>query len=499
MVADPNSGDRAVGIVGLGTMGRGIAEVAANAGLRVLLYDTQPGAAAAARDAVASALAGNGIRARLEAVSSLAALACCDIVIEAIPENLELKRALFEALEAVVAPSCILASNTSSLTITSIASGCRYPSRVAGAHFSNPVPVKRIVEVVDGLLTDRATGDRLMAFAQCMGVRALRVRDTPGFVVNHNHRGFALEALRILAEGTAEFYEIDRIMCEAAGFRMGPFAMMDAGGLDVVQAVNESIYTQYFHEPRFRPSFVPRQYVDAGLLGRKTGRGFYRYDGDKARGEPVRCNSSLKPASVWVSTEHPKRAALVASLVSALGAECEASARPSDEALCIVTPLGHDTTTSALEQKLDPHRTVAIDTLFGLGGRRTIMTNPVTDAVFREGAHALLGSDGVPVSVIRDSPGFVAQRIVAMVVNVACHAAQQGIASPIDVDRSYGQAYAKGPLSLGDELGPRTMLTILENMHSFYGDPVYRPSPWLKRRALLGISLLTPDQDASAS
>jgi 3-hydroxybutyryl-CoA dehydrogenase len=163
--------------------------------------------------------------------------------------------------------------------------------------------------------------------------------------------------------------------------------------------------------------------------------------------------------------------------------------------VCFVAPLGKDATASALEHGLDPARTVAVDPLFGFAKRRTLMTTPITRPEVRDAAHALLAADGVPVSVIRDSPGFVAQRVVAHIVNVGCDIAQMRIASPEDLDRAVvlGLGYPRGPLAMGDAVGPAKLLLILEALHDFYQEPRYRPSPWLKRRARLGVSLLTPE------
>src|SRR5205085_6702402 len=174
-----------------------------------------------------------------------------------------------------------------------------------------------------------------------------------------------------------------------------------------------------------------------------------------------------------------------------LGAKVEA--KPAAETVCFVAPLGLDATAAALEHQLDPTRTVAVDPLFGFSKRRTIMATPVTRKEVREQAHGLLASDGVPVSVIKDSPGFVAQRVVAHIVNVGCDIVQMRIATPEDLDRAVtlGLGYPRGPLGMGDALGARKILAILEAMHEFYREPRYRPSPWLTRRAKLGVSLLT--------
>jgi len=507
---DIQSSSLSIGIVGTGAMGRGIAQIAAQAGIRVLLFDALHGAAASARETVIGTLgklADKGkissealaaASAKLEVVPKLEGFASAHIVIEAIVENLDVKKQLFQQLEDIIAADCILATNTSSLSVTSIAAACKRPERVGGFHFFNPVPLMKIVEVIDGLLTAPWTSAALLELGQRMGHTAVRAKDTPGFIVNHAGRGFVTEALRILGEGVAEFHEIDRIMREAAGFRMGPFELLDLTGLDVSQPVMESIYNQYYQEPRYRPSALAAQRLAGGALGRKTGRGFYTYDNGVAEALPAAAVPVDKPASVWVSQTHPEWAEVLREIVAAAGVTVETDYTPGPQALCVVTPLGSDATTCCLMQGLDPQRTIAIDGLFGLAAgttRRTLMTTPLTTAAMRDAAHALFVADGTPVSVIRDSGGFVAQRIIACIVNIGCDIAQQRVASPADIDRavSLGLGYPKGPLAFGDALGARNVLSVLENMQQFYGDPRYRPSPWLKRRALLGVSLLTEE------
>jgi 3-hydroxybutyryl-CoA dehydrogenase len=198
---------------------------------------------------------------------------------------------------------------------------------------------------------------------------------------------------------------------------------------------------------------------------------------------------------VWIGPVEPQARAAVVDLAATLGARIDAGAAPRPDALCIVLPMGPDATTAALEQNLDPVRTVAIDTLFDLGRHRTLMTTPVTDPAQRDAARALFAADGVAVDVIRDSPGFVAQRVLAHIVNVACDIAQQRIASPADIDlgAKLGLGYPQGPLAWGDGIGPARILAILRELHAAYGDPRYRPSAWLSRRARLGVSLLIPD------
>ena len=269
---------------------------------------------------------------------------------------------------------------------------------------------------------------------------------------------------------------------------------MDTTGLDVSGVVMESIYRQFYDEPRFRPVAATRRRMEAGLFGRKTGRGYYRYcDGKKQAADPPPAPDA-RPASVWVSPADPAGQAAVMAAVGEL-APVAGGAAPAADSLCLVTPVGEDATTTCLAQGLPPARTVAVDTLFGLGGRRTLMTTPATDPAFRDQAHALFAAAGSAVSVIHDSPGFVAQRVVAAVVNVACDIAQQRIAAPEDIDAAVrlGLAYPHGPIAWGDRIGLARVLAILDALWTFYRDPRYRPSPWLLRRAKLGLSLAAPE------
>ncbi|OZI27265.1 3-hydroxyacyl-CoA dehydrogenase [Bordetella genomosp. 7] len=496
-----------IAVVGAGAMGRGIAQIAAQAGVQVRLYDTSGDAIASARESLRQLwdkLAQKGklshadaeaALARIHPAAALDELADCQVVVEAIVERLDVKRDLFVKLESIVGPDCILASNTSSLSITAIAAACQRPQRVVGFHFFNPVALMKVVEVIDGLRSDPAAGDALAALARRMGHTPVRAKDMPGFIVNHAGRGMNIEGLKVAQESVASFAQIDAIMREQAGFRMGPFELMDLTALDVSHPVMESIYRQFFDEPRFRPSPITAVRLAGGLIGRKAGAGFYDYpDGQKqAPAEPA-APAAEPGLRVWVSPAHEEGRARALALLESLGAGIVDTAQAPDDALLLVTPYGEDVSTCASQQGLDATRTVGLDTLHGLaaGKRRTLMLSPATQARWRDAAHALLAGDGAPVSVIQDSAGFVAQRIVAAIVNVACEIAQQGIATPADIDRAVtlGLGYPMGPLAMGDALGGERILEILRNLQRVTGDMRYRPSLWLQRRVQLGLSLL---------
>lgn len=487
-------------------MGRGIAQIAAQAGSTVKLYDMQAQAAEKARDALyaqwdklhekgrlnASEVQAN--KDRLCIADSLEALADCHLVVEAIVERLDAKKALFAALESIVGSTAVLVSNTSSLSITAIAAGLKCPERVAGYHFFNPVPLMKVVEVIAGIQTQPEICADLSAYARQMGHTPVSAQDTPGFIVNHAGRGYGTEALRIISEGVTDFATVDRILRDQVGFKLGPFELMDLTGVDVSHPVMESIYHQYYEEARYRPSVITAQRAAAGLVGRKVGEGFYKYvDGvAKTPAEPaVPVVTTMPP--VWVSPRASRRAELL-QLLKNLGARIETGASPSPEALTLVAPLGFDVTTVAVVERLDPSRTVGIDMLIDDAAtkRRVLATNPATRADMRDAAHALFASDGKPVSVIRDSGGFVTQRVVATIVNIASDICQQQVCTPEDLELAVtlGLGYPLGPLAMGNRYGPTNVLEVLFNLQTVYGDPRYRPSPWLRRRGAIGLSLM---------
>lgn len=501
MTLDVQRPDFTLAIIGCGVMGQGIAQIAAQAGCRVLMLDTRPGAAESAKAAIAGTLAklvergkiaqtsADKAVAMLNPVAAIADLAPAQIVIEAIVEAIDAKRQLLRELEGVVAEDCLIATNTSSLSVTAIAAAARHPERVAGFHFFNPVPLMKVVEVIDGALTAPCVAPALTALAQRLGHRPVKAKDTPGFLVNHAGRGYGTEALRILGEGVADTATIDAILKGACGFRMGPFELLDLTGLDVSHPVMESIYHQFYEEPRFRPSPLTAQRLAAGLLGRKAGRGFYEYGGKTAISSEAPSRGTLS-RSVWI-TEGPT-ADEIARIALATGV---AVGTPHDAELIVVPLLGEDASGAVHRLGLDATRSIGIDALFGLATHRTLVANPATAQAAKESALALFTADGVAASVIADSPGAIAQRVLATIVNIACDIAQQRIATPEDIDAAVtlGLGYPKGPLAWGDAVGAVNILAILERLLAITGDPRYRPSLWLRRRALLGLSLTHPE------
>lgn len=486
-----------LGIIGAGAMGQGIAQVAAQNGIMAILLDAAPGAAEKGRAAVMQRiekLAAKGqvdaaaASALLKVASGYADFAPCDFVVEAVVERLDVKQAVFAELEKVVRDDAILASNTSSLPIGSIARTCRKPERVAGLHFFNPVPVMKLVEVVRGPASSEATVRALVDLGARLGRTPIEVKDTPGFLVNLGGRALNTEALAILQENVAPCATIDAILRDCCGFRMGPFELMDLTGMDVNFPVTEIVWNGYFNDPRLRSTPFHASLFRSGLLGRKTGSGYYTYQDGKAVLPEATAPTGAPPKAVVLADDHELLRALCAA------AKVDVLTRDDGKSPILAAPWGEDCTALSQRLKLDAKRLVAIDPAGKTDVRVTLMTAPGADAAVRDSVAALCRDAGRQVSVIADSPGFVAQRVVAMVVNLACEIAQMQLADPASVDKAYqlALAYPMGPLAMADAWGVKRIYDVLTTVQQITGDDRYRPSQWLRRRALLGLSALTP-------
>jgi 3-hydroxybutyryl-CoA dehydrogenase len=498
--------DLVAAVFGTGTMGRGIAQLCAQAGLTTLLFDSNGNAVNQAIAAIDKGLEGlvskgrmtaetkKDVLGRLKPISAYDECARAGIVIEAIVEDLAAKRSLFRELEGRLAADAVLATNTSSLSVTEVAAGCAHPLRVAGLHFFNPPPLMKLVEVIGGLRTDPGVVKALVEFARRIGKHPIVAADSPGFVVNHAGRAYGPEALRIVAQGIASPQEVDALMKEAAGFRMGPFELLDLVGGDVTHAVMVSIFEQFFDEPMYQPSAQMAVRVAGGLLGRKSKQGFYSYEGAPAKDKPtVPVQPGAKLTAAWVTNEDG--GAELAEWLKGAGVKVQFGEAPAAGIPCFVTPLGEDASSTAVRLQLDPARTVAVDMFGRFSGRRTLMKTPLTSPDILATAVVALSTDKAPVTVINDSPGFVVQRLLAMIVNIGTRIAELRIAAPADIDTAVelGLNYPKGPLALGDTLGPARVLAVLDGMQAITHDPKYRATTWLRRRARLGVSLHTPD------
>ena len=364
---------RTIAVVGAGLMGRGIAQIAAQAGFDVAIYDVKPDAAAEARRAIAATLAMLAAKhklseddaaratARIAVVGDLGELSQADLAIEAIVERLDAKQALFAALEAIVGKRCILATNTSSLSVTAIAAACANPERVAGLHFFSPVPLMKLVEVIGGLLTDPQVVERLLAFGAALGHTPVRARDTPGFIVNHAGRGYGTEALRILGEGIADVATIDRVLTEGAGFRMGPLPFrfdrprrVAAGdGIDLSPVLRGTAIPTF---PAGRAA--PRRRG----AGRKTGRGFYEYGTALRRLLRRLCPLPRRPPHLG---ERARQRRTAARRLAACAPGRRGRFRRTTGTRCHLPgpAVRRRCDDAALDEGLDPTRTVALDIL----------------------------------------------------------------------------------------------------------------------------------------
>ena len=289
-----------IGVIGSGTMGSGIAQVAATAGCSVMLVDTSNEALEKSKIALEKVLSRLVEKVRINAsekkfiqknityVNTIEALKDADLVIEAIVENLEIKKTVFSALENIVSEQCIIASNTSSLSIASIAASLKNPNRCIGIHFFNPAPLMQLVEVTPAIQTSKEILNKTTEIITDWGKFAAQAKDTPGFIVNRVARPFYGESLRIYEEGIADFATIDWSMKEIAGFRMGPFELMDFIGNDINYTVTESVFTSFYYDARYKPSCTQKRYMEAGYLGRKSGRGYYNYEAKDQNPAPTK-------------------------------------------------------------------------------------------------------------------------------------------------------------------------------------------------------------------
>ena len=454
--------------------------------MQFLLHDARAGAAEQAIATIAAALAKRVAQGklpaaereaqlgRLSSVATLQDLAGAGLVVEAVVEDLAVKQRLFVDLEAVVAPDAILATNTSSLSVTAIGAALRQPTRLVGMHFFNPVPAMALVEVVSGAATAPDLADAVSAIAASWGKTPVHAKSTPGFIVNRVARPFYAEALRVLGEGGGDVATLDAVMRESGGFRMGPFELMDLIGHDVNFAVTRSVWQAFFHDPRFTPSLVQQELVEAGFLGRKTGRGFYRY-GDAERPAPA----TLPPGPAPRIAGDP-----LAEL--AAGRRVEIDGRTA-----LARTDGRTATARMAAEGGLP--LVLVDLALDYGKATRVALAAADQAAPDDLARAagLFQALGKDVSRLDDAPGMLVMRTVAMLANEAADAVHQGVADADAVDTAMrlGIGYPRGPLAWADALGLPTVTTVLANLADSYGEDRYRTSPLLRRRLLAGGSL----------
>jgi 3-hydroxybutyryl-CoA dehydrogenase len=494
-----------IAVVGSGAMGAGIAQVAAAAGHFVILYDTRPEATEAALGTIRktfqmladkgrmTAAAAADASARLRAATALAELAGAQLVVEAIVENLEVKRGLFASLEEVVGADCILATNTSSISVTALAAKLRLPGRLVGMHFFNPVPLMALVEVISGLATNSDVAATVYATAAAWGKSPVHAKSTPGFIVNRVARPYYAEGLRLLSEQAGDAATIDAILREAGGFRMGPFELMDLIGHDVNFAVTQSVFQAYFNDPRFTPSLQQQELVSAGYLGRKTGRGFYAYGKDAAPPQPHTEAPQAAPQQVAIGGSGAVAEALATRLAAA-GVTLTHGAAAAESALlaCGGAQLYLTDGRSATQRARDSGvaNTVLLDLAldYASAGRIALAAADQCDAAAYQALVGLFQAAGFAVSRLDDVPGMAVMRTVAMLANEAADAVNQGVCSADGADLAMrkGVNYPRGPLAWADAIGLAEVQTVLQNLAAAYGEDRYRVSPLIRRKVAAG-------------
>jgi 3-hydroxybutyryl-CoA dehydrogenase len=500
-----------IGVIGAGTMGSGIAQVAAAVGHPVKIFDVQPGAIARAIESVKANLRRSVERGKLSEqeasktenrivpVTRLEELGDTGLVIEAIVEDFEMKRELFRQLEEVVPAGCILATNTSSLSVTELAATLDRPERFVGMHFFNPAPLMELTEIVSGLATDPGIIATIGATAKAWNKTPVHARSTPGFIVNRVARPFYAEALRLLSEQAADPATIDELVRESGGFRMGPFELMDLIGNDINFAVTQSVFRASFFDSRFTPSLIQQELVQSGFLGRKSGRGFYRYETRANRPHPTLEPHTSAPGEIVFSEPRPVTEALGERLHKSFPQAARSSGGvPSQLALVdeAVLRLTDGRTASRVAYELGTPNIVLVDLAYDYGKARTLAVtraDQCNDHAYRS-IVGLLQAAGFNVVRLEDLPGLVVMRIVAMIINEAADAVHYGVSSKCAVDLAMrkGVNYPAGPFAWAAKLGTATLYQVLKNLAAHYGEDRYRTSPLIERSFWSGRRLDEP-------
>lgn len=485
-------------------MGAGIAQVAARAGHPTQLFDIDSDACARAVARIGDSLGRARQRGkiskeeeratigRITPCHALEDLSRADVIIEAIVEQLDAKRTLLAELESHTRPSTVYASNTSSISITAMAASLKHPQRLVGMHFFNPATRMPLVEVVSGIQTDPGVAETVFDLASAWGKRPVYAKSTPGFIVNRVARPFYAEGLRALQEQAADVPTLDALMRESGGFRMGPFELTDLIGQDVNYAVTESIYLAFYHDPRFRPSPVQRELVLGGLLGSKSGRGFYRYPKDDTgvaqslpRTKPPRklvahgALGALEPLLTILERES------IPIQVDRKDSEegCEGCVELDQQVLLKLTDGRSATELSATGNR---HPVVVVDLALDYEHAPRIALSAATQCskTQLDKVVGLFQSLKKEVSLLKDFPAMMVMRTVCMLANEAADAVYQGVCSEADVDEAmrYGVNYPLGPLDWARKIGLQHVIRVIQNLSLFYGEERYRVSPWLRHQ-----------------
>ncbi|WP_293268728.1 3-hydroxyacyl-CoA dehydrogenase PaaH [Neptunomonas sp.] len=495
--------DAVIGVIGAGTMGAGIAQVAAKSGHSVLLYDAFEGAAQRGLDGVAKGLSKlvqrgkmqqadvDALLARITLTDSLENFAPARVVIEVIVERLDIKQSVFAQLEEICAEDTILATNTSSISVTAIGSKLKRPHNLVGMHFFNPAPIMKLVEVISGLDTAPSVADAIYDLSARWGKKPVRAKSTPGFIVNRVARPFYAEGLRVLQEGGADEATIDAIVREAGGFRMGPFELMDLIGHDVNFAVTSSVFAAFFNDQRFLPSLIQQELVSAGHLGRKSGKGFYDYS--EHADKPAAATAAPAKAPHHVTIEgHLGVAEPLVALIEEAGIKVSRVQEGFGSILIGDTTLqltnGQMTTERAHNARNSNliHFDLALDYTKATRIALAPADQTAADAVLQ--ATGLFQAIGKHVTIIDDVAGMVVMRTIAMLANEGFDAVNQQVCSEADVDVAMkgGVNYPFGPIEWSKTVGLGVIMNVLDNLASGYGEDRYRTSPLIRRKVAGG-------------
>ncbi|EFL33463.1 3-hydroxyacyl-CoA dehydrogenase PaaC [Streptomyces viridochromogenes DSM 40736] len=485
-----------VAVVGTGTMGQGIAQVALVAGHPVRLYDTAPGRARQAADAIGARLDRlvekerltgadrDAARARLLPAETLAELADCALVVEAVLERLDVKQELFRELEGIVDDDCLLATNTSSLSVTAVGGALRAPGRFVGLHFFNPAPLLPLVEVVSGFATDVTSATRAYETARAWGKTPVACADTPGFIVNRIARPFYAEAFAVYEAQGADPATIDAVLRESGGFRMGAFELTDLIGQDVNESVTRSVWQSFFQDVRFTPSLAQRRLVESGRLGRKTGHGWYDHQDGAERPEPDTAEKRQPPAYVVAEGDLGP-----ASDLLALIREAGIPVRDEDEdnGTRLVLPSGGQLVLTDGQTSVEFRDVVYFDLALDYRKATRIALSASQDTSQQTLAEAtgLFQALGKDVSVIGDVPGMIVARTVARIIDLAHDAVAKGVATEEDIDTAMrlGVNYPLGPFEWSRRLGRYWSYALLDDLHVRDPSGRYAPSLALYRHA----------------